>query len=473
MLAFVPEENNDFYRLYRKLGILEAGNYLDVSSLHFRKNVLIGFGDHEFADDSLRNSVLRVKLDESADVLAETDDGMPVIWRNDYGNGSFLMFNGTTLQDKTSRGLLAGCLGFLLPDFIYPIYNAKLMYIDDFPAPPPSEINDRIYQQYQMSVSQYYSQIWWPDMIRFARRYNLRFTGALIVNYLDQTQPPFSWQTDSDPENFARYAKELLKQGGEIGLHGYNHQSLTTDKRIADVYGYNAWPNTAAMADSIEAALAFERSVLPNYEVRTYVPPSNEMDAGLRAVLKAKLPDLTNISSLYLEDADQITYGQEYGLGDDGIVNLPRITSGFAPGIYEEWSAANSVTAYGLFSHFVHPDDSYDSERSRGLDWKELRERFDSFLSDIDKHYRWLQPTTASEASNAVERLAISTPVIEKNQSGISGYINSFTGPQYFLLRSDKHIASTENCEWSLIDDGAYLIKALRPAFTVKWREAG
>ncbi|GIO12907.1 membrane protein [Cohnella xylanilytica] len=471
MLAAVPEVDNGFYRLYRKLGILDSGSYVDAQSIRFRRNILIGYGDAEFNGESLQNSLLSVKLDERAEVLAETDEGSPLIWQTAYGDGEFLVFNGTMLQDKISRGLIAGCLGTLLPDFIYPIYNSKSVYIDDFPAPPPSLLNDKIYGQYQMGVGQYYSQIWWPDMIRFAKRHHLRYTALLIVNYGDRVKPPFDWREDSDAENFARYSKEILKQGGEIGVHGYNHQSLTTDKRIADAYGYLRWPDEDAMAASLRAVLEFERSVLPNYKLRTYVPPSNAMDSSARSVLKRELPDLTNISSLFLEDAERITYGQEYGIGEDGVVDLPRVTSGFSPDIYEQWSAANIVTAYGSFSHFVHPDDSYDPERSYGLTWEQLSKRFEEFLADIDKRYPWLTPTTASEASNAVERLSISSPVIVREHDGLSGYINSFTGPQEFILRTDKKIAEASGCQWSNIDSGVYLIKAQRPVFKVKWRE--
>jgi hypothetical protein len=63
--------------------------------------------------------------------------------------------------------------------------------------------------------------------------------------------------------------------------------------------------------------------------------------------------------------------------------------------------------------------------------------------------------------------------VFERTADGLHGYINGFTGPQYFILRTDKRIAATTGCTSTSIDDGVYLIRAERPTFLVKWKVAG
>ncbi|CAH1218015.1 hypothetical protein PAECIP111893_04347 [Paenibacillus plantiphilus] len=472
MLAALPDNNDAFFRLYRKLGILEVGQYMSASNIHFNTNLLIGYEGYDFKGTSLENTVLRFKLDERAIVHASTLADIPLIWEMPYGQGTFIMCNGTMLQEKTSRGLIAGSVAKMLPDFIYPIYNAKLMYIDDFPAPIPIVPNLNIFREYKMNNQQFYNRIWWPDMIRLAKQHNLIYTAVLIHNYSDNVTPPFNWRIDGgDMETFGRYGREVMKLGGEIGIHGYNHQSLTLDKRVSKGFGYNAWASIDDMAASIHSALQFSQSVLPNYRIKTYVPPSNALDANGIEALKQSMPDLTNISSLYLEDANDLSYVQEFGINEDGYVSLPRVSSGFAPDTFELWTIANVATTAGIFSHFIHPDDITDDRRNKGLVWFQMRDQYQIFLNDIENRFDWLRSMTASEASNEVERVTLSKPTFDKTPDALKGYINHYTGPQYFILRSDKQIGRTQHCEVSAIDDDVYLIKALNPTFTVEWNE--
>lgn len=471
MLAALLDNNDAFYRMYRKLGILEAGQYMSAANIYFNTNLLIGYGGEEFKDASLENTMLRFTLDNRALVHASALDSNPLLWEMPYGQGKFLVFNGTMLQEKTSRGLIAGSIAMMLPDYIYPVYNAKLMYIDDFPAPIPVASNPGIFREYKMNNQQFYNRIWWPDMIRLAKQHNLVYTASLIHNYSTNVAPPFNWRIDGgDLETFGRYGREVLKLGGEIGIHGYNHQSLTMDKRVSEGFGYKSWASVEDMAASIGASLQFSGNVLPNYKIKTYVPPSNALDANGIAAIKQSMPDLTNISSIYSEDENELFHVQEFGI-NDGYVSLPRVSSGFAPGVFERWKIANIATTAGVFSHFIHPDDITSDAINKGYAWFEMRDQYDTFLSDIENRFNWLRSMTASDASNEVERVALSMPVFDKTPAGMKGYINHYTGPQYFILRTDKRIGRAQQCEATAIDENVYLVKALNHTFTLEWNE--
>ena len=56
----------------------------------------------------------------------------------------------------------------------------------------------------------------------------------------------------------------LLRQGGEIGFHGYNHQPLVlpnTDYK--GLYAYRQWPSEEAITAAMEELIEFQQTVLP------------------------------------------------------------------------------------------------------------------------------------------------------------------------------------------------------------------
>lgn len=471
LLAIEPDNNEAFSAMYRRLDIVEIGTYVDTSEIHLHTNVLLGFADSVFRDPGLQNHVLRVKLGQRSRVHVSAGEHVPLLWEAPYEKGAYIVFNSVLLQEKINRGLFAGAIGVLLPDLIYPVLNAKLMFLDDFPAPFPQGTHPIIDRDYRMDLPQFFKKVWWPDMIRLARRHDLKYTGALIVTYSDRVTPPFDWENEADVSSLVMYGRELLKEGGEIGIHGYNHQSLTTIPRLSRAFGYNVWSSQQEMKDSLRSLRQYVESVFPHYPLRTYVPPSNALDGAGRQVLKQALPDLDNISSLYIEDHQDISYVQEYKLAPDGLVELPRVTSGHLIDEYYRWAMANAVTAHGIFSHFVHPDDVIDEERGGKESWRDLYTRLDEFLELVQDKYGWLRPMTSAEASAEARRTLVSQPVFERRPDGLTGYINGFSGPQYFLLRTDRNIVRTKQCEVRRIDQGAFLVRADQEIFSIDWTD--
>ena len=66
------------------------------------------------------------------------------------------------------------------------------------------------------------------------------------------------------PSSSATLVVFLLRQGGEIGYHGYNHQPLCLpDTDYGDAYAYNQWPNADAITAAMDELIAFQKAVVP------------------------------------------------------------------------------------------------------------------------------------------------------------------------------------------------------------------
>lgn len=459
LLAAAPENGHVLLNIYRKLGANDVGDYINVQGIRFNTNILIGMKGYEIDDEFITNSSLRMDLNEQAKVHMTSASGDPLLWETPYGKGKFVVFNGTMLEEKTSRGLITGMTGLVIPDMLYSIFNVKLLYIDDFPAPFPNGINEELYRVYKRSQPRFFKEVWWPDMVRLARKYDFKYTGVLIETYEDDVQAPFMTPEQADRSSLTTLGREIIKGGGEVGLHGYNHQSLVTSEKISGFFGYKHWTSVEDMAGSLKAALQFVGSVFPSVKIQTYVPPSNVLGPEGREALKLALPDLTNISSLYTEDERQFAYVQEYEVAEDGIVELPRLTSGYLLDNYMYWVSMNGASSVGMFSHFIHPDDILDSERSAPYTWEQLFQRFDRFLDFQGKHFGFLRSMTAAEAAEEVRKTVTAEVYVDKSEEGkLRGYVNRYSGDLHFILRTDKKIGILKHCSVKRVDEQVYLV---------------
>ncbi|MDQ8736272.1 DUF2194 domain-containing protein [Paenibacillus sp. LHD-38] len=467
-LTVQPEQNDAFYRLYRKMGILDAGNIVDSQGIALTSNVLIGESGLVIDDPFISNPVMSVELDEKSRVLATTASGIPLLWDYPYGEGKFMMFNGAMLQEKVNRGLIAGALSLLQPEFIYPIFNSKIMYIDDFPAPIGKTVDADIYRDYRRDRPAFFRDVWWPDMLKTAKQFDIVYSAVLIESYNDETEPPFRSPKDADEEGLISYGREVLKSGGEIGLHGYNHQSLVLSQQTADEFGYNAWRSTDEMAESIEEAVRFANTAFPNYTMLTYVPPSNVLSPEGREALKKGWPDIAVIASLYGEDASGLSYVQEYEIASDGILEMPRVTSGYMEGKFERWVEASTITSLGIFSHFIHPDDLLNKKRSHGLNWEKLYQKYTEMMARLDKTYPWLRPMTSTDAAIGMAETLSSSVNWKRSGRTLHGSIQPYRSEAYFILRTAQSLRSLEGCSIRKIDEGTYMITAEKAEFNIE-----
>ncbi|MGO4374212.1 DUF2194 domain-containing protein, partial [Paenibacillus sp. MCAF20] len=86
-LMSTPDTGDNFVLLYRKLGILSFGDLFLSEGIKMTSNVLIGEKGMSVGEGIIANSSITVDLDEQSEVLAESSDGMPLLWKREYGGG--------------------------------------------------------------------------------------------------------------------------------------------------------------------------------------------------------------------------------------------------------------------------------------------------------------------------------------------------------------------------------------------------
>ncbi len=402
-LLALPEVTGWTRIVRHKLGIMDFGpEYLLYDSLSFAPGVLPVF-DGLGITEELADYLLPVHLEEDCRVLMTAGEGTPLMWTREVGKGRVLVCNHSLISGKDSRGYVVYALENFEDVLVYPIINAGMVFIDDFPAPQPEGFDELLQSQYGLSTQGFFRNHWWPDMKNLVRRHGVRYTGVLVETYNRNMDPPFVPDTD-DHALIRYYTSELLQSGGEIGLHGYNHQPLCPDGWPYADEDYITWSSVANMEMAIGELLRYGKSFLPEAEFTSYVPPSNYLSGEGKQALMRTVPSLFVFSGVYLPEEGIRAFVQEFREEEDGSISVPRVTSGFSMDNYTQLVAAGELALHGVFSHFVHPDDVLDPERGALLGWETMSEAFEAHLQDIMKAFPALRWCTATEAAAAVQR---------------------------------------------------------------------
>lgn len=477
LLATVPESiGAQFDTSYRRMGIVDFGDYLNYDTITFAEELLPGLKGRTFSGDTFADVALTVTLEDSACIYAWAKDAegrsTPLIWSYDCGQGRVTVFNSTSGRGDFWRGIVAGCINTLSDTVMYPVINALCIFIDDFPSPQYESESDVVREEYNRSAREFYRDIWWPDMLQIAKAYGDVYTGLFVATYNAETDPARQTYTESATELY--FGNSLLKNGYEMGAHGYNHQPLTLAGGTPAELSYTPWASEQDMAASLQTLSGITAQLFPAVTLRSYVPPSNYLsEEGRRAVIQA-LPDLEVISGIYTnEEEEGEVYVQDFTVAEDGIAEFPRVSSGMAPDDYEQMSALSALGLYGAFSHFIHPDDIFDLERGGGKSWEELYRSYCAFMSDIHKTFPWLRPLSATEAGDALRICDAANPHLAFEENQITGSVENFLGPVTFYLKTDRTPKATDDtCTIRRISAGNgagyYLVTVQDPNFTIR-----
>lgn len=476
MALCMSQSLDDAFRvLYRVLGITEYDTeFVPYHAYHYLGDLFPLMEDYHYAGDGgVNDYCMPVHLENDCLVFLETegDPAIPLLWERPYGLGRVAMFNATLISGKSSRGLVWAVLHALEDMLVYPIINAGMVFIDDFPAPQPEGFNEHLLEDFGYDIQGFYRHHWWPDMKLLSWDPGVLYSGVLIESYNDRVEPPFEESVEETLLRF--YASELLHAGGEVGLHGYNHMPLNLEGfAYPEDVEYNLWPSEENMALSLRELYAYGHRLFPEAKFQTYVPPSNFLSPAGQAVLRQTLPDVRVISGLYLDEEGVDALIQEFGEEADGSISVPRLSSGFIRSEFGWGVIASELALHGVFSHFIHPDDVLDEERGATAGWSEMYAEFSDMMRSIAETYPELRFATAAEGAAAVQRY--DRLGITRTQTEDTLYIE-LTGlydDAWLALLTQKKPKSIQGGELHPVTDRLYWIEVKDALITVEWEGA-
>lgn len=461
MILYPPEVNGSFQSLFDILGIRDCGsNNVYVGALRFSQDFLLG-GSRDFPITDAYESSISVSLEDSCQVFAQSAEEYPtpLIWRRNAGEGTVVVDNLGFLE-KGYRGLHASAYSLLSDACIYPVINASVFYIDDFPSPVPGGYAKYIERDYNLSIKDFYTSKWWTDTYNLAEEYGIKYTGMVIEEYSDQVSGTF--ERNMDQERYLYFGNMLLNAGGEIGLHGYNHMPLVLEN--FDYQGlfdsYSQWPSYEDMVSAVTELNDFCAGLYPNRAFQVYVPPSNIISKEGISMLASDFPDVKTIASVYLPG--ELAYIQDYQVEENGLISTPRVISGYILDDYMRLVALSELNFHLVNSHFQHPDDVLDEDRGAELGWAKMFDNLSDYVQWLYSSVPDIRSMTGSEIAAAVQRYDYIELERTDTQQGMELNLINFYDEAWFLLRLNdgQEIGDISGGEVTKLQGTLYLVCA-------------
>lgn len=429
------------------VGVRDFGDFKDgVNGLTFERELFPGYVDLPQDSELFIHSIADVDLKAEADVFISAKDE-PILWKTPYGQGEVMFWNTTSLTDKNSRGLIVQSLSMMFPAFVMPQAGIKVVHLDDFPAPVPNNSHPVITEEYDLSIKEFFSEVWWKDMKQIGEDFDVIYSGFLIGSYKATNEETAEQLIDKVRAPMLEYGRGLIQTNGEVGLHGFNHQPLVMGDEVMDPeLGYTRWGSQAAMRSAVDRVVETFEYYLPNETIRSYVPPSNIIgDSGLQ-VLNDKFPNGLIVAGLYSGDASKGSYIQEFGPDPNypNLYDFPRVSSGYNETPDDLFVVVDAVANFGLVSHFIHPDDVLDEYRSKGKGWGSMKASFSGLFETLHGTYSHLEGLTQYDAYRKYELYQDAQIDVAYTEDAIEINAQQLIVPSTVLVRieSDKHLAT-------------------------------
>lgn len=166
-----------------------------------------------------------------------------IMWRN-YFRGTFVYaINGNYIDGELGLGFLDSCLYDTEAYSLYPIVNANVISMTDFPY-LSNENNDMMVKTYSRDVRTMLRDVAWPSFVSMVSRSDLRLTSFITTkyDYSDPAEPsakdiPFFLQQLK--ENHSEAGKSIAYKGG-ISLASKVKSDSEFYKNSGSNYNYRA-----------------------------------------------------------------------------------------------------------------------------------------------------------------------------------------------------------------------------------------
>lgn len=472
LLPLTIDKNAHSSSLENKIGINASYGYSYVDSIYINEGFMLG-GGKAFAVPDAYESARTIELNPDKTVVHAAigkKDGVPLIWEATYGDGKFVVDN-FGMCDKAFRGFYAASLSLFNPVYLYPVINGSTFYLDDFPSQIPEGNSEYITRDFGTTIRDFYINIWWPDMMNLSDKYGIKYTGLAIECYDDA----IDGTTDADPDTatFLNFGNMLLRKGGELGYHGYNHQPLClSNKDYKGIYDYKTWQNREAMVKAFSHLIDFCDELFPDTPMSVYVPPSNLLSEEGRQMLLDNFDEIKTLSGIYLPD-DVLDFAllQEFDVDENGVVDQPRIISGCDIDDFMTIGALSELNLHYVNDHFTHPDDALDPDRGAELGWKELRNRFEGYLQWLYTAAPNIRNFTGSELSAAVQRFVAVAPQTTITDDGMRIVIGNFYDNAQFMVRfNEEEPGAVDGGTLTHLTGDLYILEATKDTVTISFK---
>ncbi|KGR75398.1 DUF2194 domain-containing protein [Ureibacillus sinduriensis] len=419
--AVRPSPGPALSTLYQPLGLVETGNFIETTGIKLENPFFGDNGDTVFISDSIINSSLSVRLSGDAKLFASSSSDIPLLWKATYGEGAFIVFNGTMFTAMTDQSLFVKGIQQASEHVIMPIVNGRVTELSGFPffVPEGRDLSP------SYTNRDYYRTVVWPELQRIESKFNLNYTASYLA-------PVDTGRTDNAPypvhDDLKLYGRELLRMGGEIAVQ------LPLSK------------NADQIASSHDISVQHIKEVLPGYAIRSTSSSSPEVDVELMKDASTTLVPNTDVQKM------------------EKTIVLPKTIEGFSLDDNKKWQLFNELALSGFYAHSLYPNRFFEEGNA-----EEQLSAFTDLQQSMKDQVPWLRSLTLSKAGEAAYAYIYSDLYEEQDGDKLIFRTTAMkeNAHTYYYFSTNRTIAKTEDCKVEKIGEDLYLVEADKLTFSI------
>ncbi len=372
-----------------------------VTGLALREGVFPGMDGLRAGPGSIRWTTLRARPGRTCRVLGESEDAsgaVPLWWRCRIGQGEVSVFQAFEFADRAFLGFVIQAVLDAAGTWAMPVLASAVEFVDDCPLP----MAGRVIPGVGRPDIDFYSNDFYGMLLEARERLGIRPTFLAVFSYGDEVRGPFgSPFAGTTAASALHLARRVVADDFPVGLHGMNHLSPALSGGVS-----RPFPDAAALDEWFASARDAFREVFGIEDGPVvFVPPNNYLDAAGKRALGRALPDLRVLSAVFAGSGVETV--QDFAVDPDlpGVVDFPRTWAGHVLAGEALVQMVNGLLALSVSSHFIHPDDVLDPERSGGRSWEALRRGFLEGAAEVRRRFPFLRERTVEEAAEDVRRM--------------------------------------------------------------------
>ena len=358
----------------------------------------------------------------------KNEDMPAIIWRHHRGHAELFAVNGAFMSDtEIAGGIVQAVLSKVEPTSLYPVADAQVFSLVDFPA-LSDENSDELVPIYGQGMPGISRNIILPSMVFLPNRYDVAITAfaAPQFDYADGNEP------DKDLTEYFR--KELHSINGELALslrprEGTDLQKSLESDSAAMQGGETDAPLSSAWAEPGDLEMAATAGKSRLKDLRTVVTLPEKGKAPFEYLSR----DIT--VQRVTDDAVSHTYMQDLRL-------LCRETS------------MGYDSAYCDFGRIWQP-------RSDADHWQKVSDKVSSNLITYRRPFAAFDHVTASECDSKLRRYLMLDYDYKRNGDEIELSMPLLLTEASFVLRlNNETVTEIEGGTFTEIEKDAYLLRA-------------
>lgn len=357
----------------------------------------------------------------------KSEDLPAVIWRHHVGEGELFAVNGPYMEDaEIAGGIVQAVLSKIETTYIYPVVDAQVFSLLDFPA-ISDDNSEELISIYGRDITDICRNIILPSLVYLPNRYGIHMT-AFAAPGLDQ-----SGLQQQDEDMVDKFRKEIHSLHGEFALSLRGRDDASLAKRIADA----------------DAALSGGKEPVDVSSV--WIGPE-ELDKLARADT-AGLPGLKTVVTRQEKGSAPLDY-----LGDD--ITVQRVSDDVSTHTYMQdirlicrETSMGYDSCYCDFDSIWHPKDEDDR-------WQKYSDKALSDLITYRRPFEAFESVTASDCDAKLRRYLMTDYDYTREGDVIEITLPLVLTEASFVLRlNDETVTDMEGGTFTQIEDDAYLLR--------------